>query len=125
MWKYLAIILIALVLVVAIFKFSLITNDSQSYCAFGPFAKHCHENVSYDDLYQTLRGITRAVTPNIAVMAFLFVAITLFGTVKQAATSPLVVRFVVRQAPLNLASAKKDISRWIELHEGGSPSNRR
>jgi hypothetical protein len=121
-YKYLAVAVIVFVLCVAIFKFSLATNP-QNYCAFGPFAKHCHENVSYNDLYQTLRGISRALPLSIAGLLSLFTMVLSFSAPKKSPNF-LVLKsaFIEHYSLTNLTSAQKTFLHWIKLHEGGSPA---
>jgi hypothetical protein len=121
-YKYLAIALIIFVLFVAIFKFSLAT-DPQNYCSFGPFAKHCHENVSYDDLYQTLRGISRALPLSATGFLLLFTIILSFGAPKESQNFLVSKSASIEHYSLtNVTSAQKTFLHWIKLHEGGSPA---
>jgi len=120
----LATLLILVVLGTAIFKFSLITDDPQSYCAFGPAASSCKANPTYNDLYQTLKTFSRALPMAIAVFLVIFFLVLIFDGI----LSHIVIRgnresLVIRRSSyFRVVIAREPVLHWIELHEGGSPA---
>ena len=122
-YRFLALAILLLILCMAFLKFS-IAADPNNYCAFGPFAKNCHNHVSFEDLYQTLRGISR-VLPFSATILFILLAFVLMVAISRKDTETQIVRkliFIKHSSLPNLLLAKRHILHWLTLHEGGSPA---
>ena len=123
MLKKIAVIIALSVLSLALFKCVLLANNPGAYCAFGPFARDCHDTPNFSELLQALRSVSRALP--FGVLLFIFSLLALLAETNAARAKSISAhssRGAQYHRTVHHSAARVKFLAWIEHHETGSPA---